>query len=175
MCATDSSNDPIFFLHHGFIDKLWSDWQNIGVDFKNSSVHAENDTAMPGALGYTPVDVYDLQNQPGCVRVCLEHPVRPCSLKTTYSPLCPFNYYGYSLVKLAKLIPRPFPRVVQSAFRLFANSKRECDASIRLSDLLSNYTLLETVLRRSGYEEGKPGAFNRRGLQLNSVLFGDQG
>ncbi|KAI9598693.1 hypothetical protein BDF19DRAFT_431159 [Syncephalis fuscata] len=27
MSTMYSSNDPLFFLHHGFIDKLWADWQ----------------------------------------------------------------------------------------------------------------------------------------------------
>ncbi|KAI8871164.1 Di-copper centre-containing protein, partial [Ramicandelaber brevisporus] len=27
MATMQSSNDPLFFMHHGFVDKLWDDWQ----------------------------------------------------------------------------------------------------------------------------------------------------
>ncbi|KAI8871165.1 Di-copper centre-containing protein, partial [Ramicandelaber brevisporus] len=27
MGTMQSSNDPIFFMHHGFVDKVWDDWQ----------------------------------------------------------------------------------------------------------------------------------------------------
>jgi tyrosinase len=30
MDTEHSSNDPLFFLHHAFLDKLWYDWQNMG-------------------------------------------------------------------------------------------------------------------------------------------------
>jgi tyrosinase len=28
MNTTASPNDPVFYLHHGFVDKLWQDWEN---------------------------------------------------------------------------------------------------------------------------------------------------
>ena len=27
MCSNDSAAAPEFFLHHGFVDKLWGDWR----------------------------------------------------------------------------------------------------------------------------------------------------
>lgn len=30
----NSPNDPLFFLHHSYMDKSWSDWQNKGNNFK---------------------------------------------------------------------------------------------------------------------------------------------
>lgn len=36
MCSLSSANAPEFLLHHGFTDKLWSDWQKKGWDYKNA-------------------------------------------------------------------------------------------------------------------------------------------
>ena len=32
MTPASSPNDPVFFLHHCFIDKLWADWQRMHPD-----------------------------------------------------------------------------------------------------------------------------------------------
>jgi len=55
-----SPDAPEFFMHHGFIDKLWNDWQ------KKSSAHLNAysfslTSAMPYAMGATPGDVNDLK------------------------------------------------------------------------------------------------------------------
>jgi tyrosinase len=47
---TWSPNDPIFFLHHAMIDKIWYDWQcrdpvNVNSFFGGSVEHIENITA----------------------------------------------------------------------------------------------------------------------------------
>ena len=152
MCTRDSSNDPIFFLHHGFIDKLWSDWQNKGPEFKYNEIHSLNDSAMPGAFGYRPTDVFDLLNQPGCVSVCLEPTSVPCELQTSFAPVCPASIR--SVAKLAKLILKPVPDVSERAFRLFGNTNDERLASEALCKVLSSPTRLEAVLRRSGIVEG---------------------
>ena len=171
MCTQDSSNDPIFFLHHGFIDKLWSDWQNKGSDYKFDPVYAQNFSAMPGAYGYRPVDVFDLQNQPGCISVCLEQPILPCKIPTTYAPICPASIT--SVAKLANLIPRPVTGVPESAFRLFRNTARERSAAMKLCDTLSDPGRLEAVLRRSDILEGMPSNHTEMGVMLNRVLFED--
>jgi tyrosinase len=36
MCTSHASNDPLFFLHHAHIDKIWSDWQEM------SSAHLQS-------------------------------------------------------------------------------------------------------------------------------------
>ena len=51
MCTAASANDPIFFLHHGFIDKIWSDWQGNGAAYKNLAFYSMNTSPMPGASG----------------------------------------------------------------------------------------------------------------------------
>ena len=66
MCTRDSASAPEFFLHHGFVDKIWWDWQ------KQSNAHKFNQyfltqTAQMPSTGYRSRDFLDLQNQPGCV------------------------------------------------------------------------------------------------------------
>ncbi|MEU9480391.1 tyrosinase family protein [Streptomyces sp. NPDC048191] len=46
MLSGASPNDPVFWLHHCFIDKLWADWQ-----VKHPSSGYEPVTAPPGVVG----------------------------------------------------------------------------------------------------------------------------
>ena len=156
MCTSEAANDPIFFLHHGFIDKLWSDWQNNGAAFKNHAYYTQNYDAMPGSEGTSPSSLYDLQNQPGCVRVCLEPSSRPCYSNTTYSPLCTQDMIrpSFSPLKLAELIQRPFPKTFRKTFDIFHYTLEERMLSNRYADLLSDYDALVAVLRSNGYGTG---------------------
>ncbi|CAB4008352.1 Tyrosinase, partial [Paramuricea clavata] len=63
---------PEFCLHHGFIDKIWSDWQQRSELHKNA--HFGSISTPMAATIYSPKDVNDLQNQPGGVRVCYINP-----------------------------------------------------------------------------------------------------
>ncbi|XP_032228788.2 uncharacterized protein LOC116612234 [Nematostella vectensis] len=72
MMLACSSNAPEFWFHHGFLDKLWSDWQNRGAKFKFQYYHTIK-TKMPGA-NVRGVLLVDLLRQPGRVRVALEQP-----------------------------------------------------------------------------------------------------
>lgn len=70
MCTTNSAYAPEFFLHHGFIDKIWWDWQ------KQSNAHKFNTyfLTQQGLMTSTPLrsrDMLDLNRQPGCV--CAEY------------------------------------------------------------------------------------------------------
>ena len=76
MCTGDSASAPEFFLHHGFVDKIWWDWQ------KQSNAHKFNtyfltQTAQMTSTPYRSKDFLDLNNQPGCV--CAEY-VNPPSI-----------------------------------------------------------------------------------------------
>ena len=156
MCSGDAANAPEFFLHHGFIDKIWADWQNKGPEYKNLAYYAQNTAAMQGSFGYSPRNLYDLNNQPGCVRVCIEPSARPCRLNTTYTPVCPreMNCYEYSPLKLAYLIPRPYPYVSQASYDLFKTPYEIRQASDRFSTLYSDYDELYKVLQSNGYDSG---------------------
>lgn len=80
MCFNDSASAPEFFLHHGFIDKIWDDWQkrsdaHLNVFFPNIN------EVMPGTQVF-PREVVDLSSQPGGVRAEYQQPkspVRPSS------------------------------------------------------------------------------------------------
>ena len=70
MCSLDSASAPEFLLHHGFVDKIWVDWQ------KQSNAHKFNtyflsQTALMTSTPYRSKDLLDLKNQPGCV--CAEY------------------------------------------------------------------------------------------------------
>ena len=70
MCDISSANDPVFWLHHCFIDKLWDDWQGRGAAFKNA--HFPSVTpAMPAADSLAR-NFIDNTNLPGNVRVCYQ-------------------------------------------------------------------------------------------------------
>jgi len=67
MCTIDSAAAPEFFLHHGFVDKIWDDWQKKSETHKN--VFFSNlSQRMPGTP-VIPSVVLDLSAQPGGVRV----------------------------------------------------------------------------------------------------------
>lgn len=65
-----SANDPVFFLHHSNVDKLWAQWQS------QSSVHAaalnENPNTLvlagTGVLASTIMDISNMDNGNICVR-----------------------------------------------------------------------------------------------------------
>ena len=67
MCGHNAAAAPEFFLHHGFIDKIWNDWQKITLGHKYA-FFATIDENMPGT-GLTPQAVIDLSSQPGGVIV----------------------------------------------------------------------------------------------------------
>ena len=153
MCTVDSANDPIFFLHHGFIDRLWSDWQSNGPSYKDLAFFSMNNDSLPGASGATPSIVYDLQNQPGCVKVCIQQPTMACCTNTTYAPVCPrdMNDKHYSPLKLSRLIHRPFPSVSEDAFKLFHATYEDRVVAKRFAKLMNNYKQLDAVINDSGY------------------------
>lgn len=67
MCSIDSAAAPEFFLHHGFIDKIWDDWQKKSEAHKNVFFSTINQN-MPGTQ-LLPRAVIDLSSQPGGVIV----------------------------------------------------------------------------------------------------------
>ena len=74
MCSRDAGYAPEFFLHHGFIDKLWSDWQEESSDHHNA--HFSTRTNPMTSTGSTSAsDVIDNYNLPGGVSVCYADPI----------------------------------------------------------------------------------------------------
>lgn len=74
MCSQESASAPEFFLHHGFIDKIWDDWQKKSLAHK----YAFFPTVQENMTGtdLTPVELIDLSTQPGGVSAEYE-PYKP--------------------------------------------------------------------------------------------------
>jgi tyrosinase len=74
MATQYSPNDPIFYLYHASIDKLWDDWQSVDVSTRKFQVGGvdgfgivvTSGTGLPGFQGRTVADTFDLESR--CVR-----------------------------------------------------------------------------------------------------------
>ena len=67
MCEKEAASAPEFFLHHGFIDKIWDDWQKKSWAHKYAYFPTVQGN-MPGT-NLRPARLIDLSNQPGGVSV----------------------------------------------------------------------------------------------------------
>jgi tyrosinase len=64
MCSARASNDPIFFLHHAMVDKIWSEWQAIVQEGRSAYTgDTSRDELMPGSP-YTPGALLDMRRLP---------------------------------------------------------------------------------------------------------------
>lgn len=54
-----SPREPTFFLHHGYIDKLWDDWQNLSPGHLTSYANHDMTAPLPATFGTTPSNVDD--------------------------------------------------------------------------------------------------------------------
>ncbi|XP_065177056.1 uncharacterized protein LOC135806760, partial [Sycon ciliatum] len=70
MCTLDAAESPDFFLHHGFIDKLWADYQARSTAHHDAHFSSLG-SAMTAAGGHSAQDMIDLNNQPG--GVCVQY------------------------------------------------------------------------------------------------------
>lgn len=68
MCSFDSATSPEFMLHHGFIDKIWMDWQRQSNAHRNAHFPRVADN-MPGTRQLHARAVLDNFRLPGGVRV----------------------------------------------------------------------------------------------------------
>ena len=173
MCTDISANDPIFFLHHGFIDKLWADWQAKGSDYLNLPFYAQDGNVMPG--GAKPKDIYNLLNQPNRVKVCLQGSLRPMVTSGSYAPTCSQDMLSkeYSPLKLAKLINRPLPEPSEEVFKLFHTSPRDALIAKAKIALLNNYDELVKVLKENDYSDNAPVIYQPHGgsVDLENHIF----
>ena len=70
MCTRDAATAPEFFLHHGFIDKIWWDWQKRSNAHKFHNYFKHQNGNMPSTT-YRSQNFLDLNSQPDCV--CAEY------------------------------------------------------------------------------------------------------
>ena len=68
MCSFDSAASPEFMLHHGFIDKIWTDWQRQSSAHRNAHFPRVAGN-MPGTRQLHARAVLDNFRLPGGVRV----------------------------------------------------------------------------------------------------------
>ena len=68
MNSKNAATAPEFFLHHAFIDKIWSDWQEKGKKHKFNIFFTNQKGKMPGTRN-RPKDFLDLSEQPDCICV----------------------------------------------------------------------------------------------------------
>lgn len=69
MFPMTSPNDPVFFIHHCMVDKIWYEWQlrfpNQGYLPTSGGLFGQNltdpmDSTPPGPIGQRPIDVLDM-------------------------------------------------------------------------------------------------------------------
>ena len=100
MCTLDSASAPEFFLHHGFVDKIWWDWQRQGSSHMFNKYFVSQRQRMPGTVSRS-YDFLDLNNQPGCI--CAEYvPSRStvyAALQSKFISFCSFAllFFAYLL------------------------------------------------------------------------------
>ena len=74
MYLASAGVDPAFWMLHGYLDKMWSSWQERGLLYKKAVFTKMTGNVMlgsPPGANYTPADFYDSWNQAKMnVRVC---------------------------------------------------------------------------------------------------------
>ncbi len=65
MCSARASNDPIFFLHHAMVDKIWADWQGQSEEHRSAYTGATSRDDLMPVSPYTPADLLDMRDLPG--------------------------------------------------------------------------------------------------------------
>ncbi|KXJ12975.1 regulator of nonsense transcripts 3A [Exaiptasia diaphana] len=148
MCSLSSANAPEFLLHHGFTDKLWSDWQKKGWNYKNA--YFKRVFSRMTDTGLRPDAVLDLNHQPGGVRVIYQDP--------THSKYQEVHRYLQQLtLQELKDIPRHRFTITQSLeFKLFmvnSNEKKKALAQQKAFEprnVLSSKTRLRSTDKELG-------------------------
>lgn len=92
MCSFDSAAAPEFLLHHGFVDKIWTDWQSRSNAHMNA--HFPSVTApMPGTRRLRATAVLNNFRLPGGVRIEYQTPPSP-QLRSGLGGNQPLNFFS---------------------------------------------------------------------------------
>lgn len=128
MCTIDSAAAPEFFLHHGFIDKIWDDWQKKSESHKN--VFFSNlAQRMPGTP-VIPSVVLDLSAQPGGVRAEYRPILRVPSFKA-------FSVFSGQGIGPTRKPPRKrYTPLMDKAFKLFHLNETEIKRAKEMEKML---------------------------------------
>ena len=99
MCSRKSAEAPEFFLHHGFIDKIWADYQS--KSRLKKAVYFSRIHARMQGIRHKPGALLDNNNLPGGVRVCYKNPtVNKARKIRTYLNSTFFKKYNFRFRRL---------------------------------------------------------------------------
>lgn len=123
MCSKLSANAPEFLLHHGFVDKIWSDWQKKGTNYKNA--YFKGIIHLYGiSPRLRPRNLRDLSKQPGGTCVIYEDPHHK-----NYK-LCHDSLSSLTLGEIDAIPRQRFTRVSNLEFDLFMFTKKKAKERI---------------------------------------------
>jgi len=124
MCSRKSAEAPEFFLHHGFIDKIWADYQSKSR-LKKFVFFSTINARMQG-IPYKPRRLLDNNNLPGGVRVCYKNP--------TVNQARKIRVYlnNKTFKQLERLRRLAFPDTPEKAKTMFKLTPQERSLALRL-------------------------------------------
>lgn len=145
-----SPNDPIFFLHHGFVDKTWWKWQMLCPeyvnDYEGAMVVSPADPSGVASLqqvldawgGYTVEQMLDTQNGDP---LCYTYSQSPGDVTNFNPPNCPSGAPANTNWPFAKALSQPPTRTTSSSSSptLSRNLKAE---STWLSELVQRFVVI---------------------------------
>ena len=168
MCSDSAAEDPVFNLHHGFVDAIWYRWQARSVAHLRAYFAFRN-TPLTGVSGATVKHYHDSHALPGGVNVCYEDPNVQGTI-VVHSPdsarrMAPSKVITAASQVLSRLsarrlqsIPRtPYTTLSQrpKALRLFRVTRKDRTQMLKDSRLLAP----KTTVGRCG--RGLPTALDR--------------
>ncbi|XP_031566331.1 uncharacterized protein LOC116301419 [Actinia tenebrosa] len=157
MCEQDSAAAPEFFLHHGFIDKIWEDWQKRSAAHRNVYFSNLNE-ALPRSSGVLPREVLDNTALPGGVRAEYQ-PIQNSELANVISRLR--SLPTARLQAIPRIGASPISEKTKELFRLKAAEQK------RLEELESRFQ--PRVRSRSSSRSGIAGKLGFDPRVLDSV------
>lgn len=70
---TFSPGDPVFYLHHSYLDKLWWEWQNIDLEPRLVDMGGPNTKGRSGSSTYPPTEYFNYFGDGGGLTTTLNH------------------------------------------------------------------------------------------------------
>ncbi|XP_031561120.1 A disintegrin and metalloproteinase with thrombospondin motifs adt-1-like isoform X2 [Actinia tenebrosa] len=130
MCSFDSAAAPEFFMHHGFVDKIWADWQKQSHEHK-TVYFTELNEILPNAGVYSKFYVDNDNLTDKAVRVEYA-PVNDNLLNSILIRLRSFS------VQMLGRIPRvEFSKLDDRAVKVFSVTPEEVEEAKRLEALFN--------------------------------------
>ena len=170
MCSVRSAYAPEFFLHHGYIDKLWADWQKKGLGYRNAHFSTVR-TPMAEAGLTTPADVIDNNNLPGGIRVCFAEPAAGVGFPDIMTAARSLS--NSVLQRVRRPMIMELSEEAMTLFRVSASDRRM--AAVMQKDMQMGADMMPPTTapgRQSDDEDGDSSskAMERMGLSLDSIL-----